>query len=102
MKAPTAAPPTPDFINADGSIDREKLDVAVHWSAIERNERDLEQAGALWKAGWTAETHRDGMEIMSYYWRRPGKRTGKPGRLFLSTSQAHSALLRESHQNTAP
>lgn len=31
---------------------------------------------------------------MSYYWRRPGKKPGKKGRLFLSTDQAYRHLLK--------
>lgn len=70
--------------------------MAMH-SRREMNERDFPQAMALWAAGWTAETpHAERQEdIMSYYWRRPGRRKGKPGRLFLSTQQAFNALNKE-------
>lgn len=59
------------------------------------NERDFVKAQALWDAGWTAETpHASQEDIMSYYWRRPGKKPGKKGRLFLSTDQAYRHLLK--------
>ncbi len=68
----------------------------------EMNERDFAQAMDLWAAGWKAERpHQPQEDIMSWYWRRPGKRKGTKGRLFLSTNQAHNALLRESLQNAS-
>lgn len=87
-------------MNADGTVDKHKLAIEGERMRREMNERDWQQAAALWAAGWTAETpHATQEDIMSYYWRRPGKRKGKKGRLFLSTNQAHNALLRESLQN---
>lgn len=55
------------------------------------------EAKALIAAGWTLilpEGCRDPLPYQ-WQWRRPGKRPGKPGRKFLSTSQAHNALIKE-------
>lgn len=87
-------------MNADGTADKQKLAIEGENIRREMNERDFSQAMDLWAAGWKAETpHQTQEDIMSWYWRRPGKRKGKKGRLFLSTNQAHNALLRESLQN---
>lgn len=58
--------------------------------------RDLGQACDLWGVGWKSETpHGERQsEVMSWYWRSPSKRPGKPGRRFLSTNQAWNALRR--------
>jgi len=62
----------------------------------EQDEKDMEQAIALWLAGWTSETPSPTQErVMSWYWRRPSRRKGKPGRLFLSTNQAFNAMMKE-------
>lgn len=90
----------PWWMNADGTVDKQKLAIEGERMRREMNERDFEQASALWAAGWTAETpHATQEDIMSYYWRRPGKRKGKKGRLFLSTNQAYNAMTRDSLQN---
>jgi len=81
------------IFNADGSCNHAALRIEAERGRQEQNEADFAQAAALWKAGWTAETpHSYQKDIMSYYWRRPGKRKGKKGRLFLSTNQAFNAL----------
>lgn len=86
------------WMNADGTVDKQKLAIEGERMRREMNERDWQQAADLWAAGWTAETpHATQQDIMSYYWRRPGKRKGKKGRLFLSTNQAHNALVGESN-----
>lgn len=68
-----------------------------------RSQRDFEQqAVPLMLAGWTSEvpnpTNRKDpwlqCQTMSLYWRAPSKRPGKPGRRYLSTNQAHNALMR--------
>jgi hypothetical protein len=56
---------------------------------------DLEAAAELKAAGWTPEPVTPHSLIMSWYWRRPGKRPCKQGRLFRSTQQAVNALRRE-------
>lgn len=58
---------------------------------------DLDQAMELWGAGWTSETPYKAQQIhiMSWYWRRPSKRKGSKGRLFLSTNQAYNAYKKE-------
>lgn len=73
-----------------------------------REMADLENMGQaieLWTAGWTSELpegYRHNSKdfwrqcpVMSWYWRRPPKRAGKPGRKFLSTNQAYRALQRD-------
>lgn len=82
--------------NPDGTINGDKLLIEAARLRQEMNERDFKQAAALWAAGWTAETpHSTQQDIMSYYWRRPPKRKGRKGRLFLSTNQAHNAMMKE-------
>lgn len=64
----------------------------------EANRRDLEnQAIPLWLAGWTSETPmpKRQTEVMSWFWRAPSKRPGKPGRKYLSTSQAFNAMKKQ-------
>lgn len=63
---------------------------------------DYQQALELWQAGWTSESPREPtggfwgqVQVMSWYWRRPPRRKGKPGRKYLSTNQAYQALTRE-------
>ncbi len=66
---------------------------------------DMDQAMALWAAGWTSEVpspEHDGKHgfwsrcsVMSFYWRRPPRRPGKPGRRYLSTNQAYNAMMKE-------
>ncbi len=53
-------------------------------------ERYLGLALELWLEGWTAEPVRNGLPIMSWAWRRPGKRGG---RRFASTDQAYRNLM---------
>lgn len=85
-----------DILNPDGSLNHELLILEGNRVRREMNERDFEQAAALWAAGWKAETpHRTQEDIMSWYWRRPPKRKGQKGRLFWSTNQAHNAMLKE-------
>ena len=58
----------------------------------------LEQAHELWMAGWTSEPVTPKSQVMSWYWRRPPRRAGKPGRKYLSTNQAWMALKREAEK----
>lgn len=62
---------------------------------------DYQQALELWQAGWTSESHEpysdhfwSQVQVMSWYWRAPSKRPGKPGRRYLSTNQAWNAFQR--------
>jgi hypothetical protein len=84
------------------SFDREMLDIYARAAYKESNDAQMEKALELSAAGWAPELH-DGhtphpftgqVSVMSWYWRRPGKRPGKPGRLFRSTDQAYNALKR--------
>lgn len=76
---------------------------------MDTDDRDMEQALALTDAGWTSEDPRainsphlpapktiwEKTPVMSWYWRAPSKRAGKPGRRYLSTNQAFRAMQRE-------
>jgi hypothetical protein len=65
-----------------------------------RNEHDLDtQAYELWGAGWTSHPQSKGAKVMSWYWRQPPRRPGKPGRLFLSTNQAFNAMKNEQNEH---
>ncbi len=73
---------------------------------MDRDDADMEQALELTSAGWTSEDPRavnsphlpppkniwEKTAVMSWYWRAPSKRKGKPGRKFLSTNQAWRAM----------
>lgn len=71
---------------------------------------DMDQAMELWAAGWTSEVPNpehhgkhgfwSHTQVMSFYWRRPPRRPGKPGRRYLSTNQAWMALKREQDAST--
>lgn len=64
---------------------------------MEMDERDLDLAMELWGNGWTSETpHKSQQHIFQWYWRRPSRRPGKPGRRFVSTTQAYNAMRKES------
>jgi hypothetical protein len=68
----------------------------------EQRRRDLPQVWALIRAGWTFELPAGPDPTLgSWYWRRPPKRPGRPGRFFASTNQAHNALMRERDQAPA-
>ncbi len=73
------------------------LDLAAKAGREESNAHDMEQATVLWLENWISELPdpRYEYDVMSWYWRRPSRREGKPGRKFLSTSQAYNALRRE-------
>lgn len=79
----------------DGSVDKDALKYYSDKIRAEQNDRDFGKAIELWLAGWTSEPLRDGLAIMSWYWRRPPKGNRKRGRLFLSTDQAHNHMLRD-------
>lgn len=56
----------------------------------------LPQVDALMAAGWKWELPAvQDSEPWQWYWRRPPRRKGSKGRLFLSTNQAYQALMRE-------
>jgi hypothetical protein len=61
-------------------------------AAEQSNQREARE---LIAAGWRPEPlHADDM-VYQWRWRRPSRRAGKPGRLFLSTTQAFNAMKRE-------
>lgn len=82
----------------DPSVDREEL-----WARLAEMGRRLgrkssqPQVDALMAAGWqfVLPEHCVDPEPFQWSWRRPGKRAGRPGRLFRSTGQAYNALMRE-------
>lgn len=82
----------------DGSIDREALAEFSKLIRAEQEDRDFEKAIELWMAGWISEPIREGLQIMSWYWRRPPRGKRKRGRLFLSTDQALNHLRREANE----
>lgn len=61
----------------------------------EMNEKDMDQAIALWLAGWTSEQpNARQTDVMSWYWRAPAKRKNSKGRRYYSTNQAFNAMNR--------
>jgi hypothetical protein len=50
---------------------------------------------ALLAAGWTIEWPEHDLDTWQWAWRRPSRRTGRPGRRFASTGQAYNAMVRE-------
>jgi hypothetical protein len=75
----------PSLLEFAGRAAREKM-----------NERDMGDAIELWMAGWTSETpYKSQSDVMSWYWRRPPRRKGKPGRFFWSTQQAYNAMKKD-------
>lgn len=75
-------------------------------SRMDADDEAMEQALVLTSAGWESIDPRPAhlpapknvMEktaVASWKWRRPGKRPGRQGKLFLSTNQAWRALMRE-------
>lgn len=93
----------PTIFNPDGSVDREMLDILSRKDFKESNDQEMERALELSAAGWQAELGSghskhpfDGqVSVMSWYWRRPPRRKGGKGRLFLSTGQAYNAMQRD-------
>jgi hypothetical protein len=94
------------FINEDGSIDREMLELAAKQACIDTDNADMEICLKLSAAGWEAQkpvlnhvpdpnNFWDRVRPMSWKWRRPSRRPGKPGRLFHSTNQAWRSMLKE-------
>jgi hypothetical protein len=89
---------------------RELLDLLALAGREECDEKETEKAIELWLAGWTSDLPEqyktpEAQErakndpwsrcaVMSWYWRAPSKRKGRPGRRYLSTSQAHNAMRR--------
>jgi hypothetical protein len=75
---------------------------------MNQDDEDMEQALELTAAGWEVQTPPpratpprniwEQTAVMSWKWRRPSRRPGKPGRLFLSTNQAFRALEREKNE----
>jgi hypothetical protein len=92
----------PNLYNPDGTIDREMLDLCARHSHQQSNQAEMEKALALSAAGWTAEItphhtphpFTGSVDVMSWYWRSPPKGRSKKGRRYLSTNQAHTALVR--------
>ena len=79
----------------DEGAESELFQLAIRASHCERNERDMEQAIELWLAGWKSEKPSENSDIMSWYWRRPARRKGSKGMMFLSTQQAFNAMKKE-------
>lgn len=73
---------------------KELLGLLAKAGREEMNTEDFQNhAIELMMAGWVAvDTTRD---VFSWFWRRPPKRIGKPGRLYRSTGQAWNQYQRE-------
>lgn len=94
-----------DFVTNDQRGLPALLDLLTHAEFEKRNSvdsPDYQQALDLWQAGWTSENANPASpgfwgqtQVMSWYWRAPSKRAGKPGRRYLSTNQAWNALQKE-------
>lgn len=92
------------FARADDAP-RTLFDLVVRGNFEKRNSIDSPdgaQCLALWQAGWTSDQANSSSpgfwgqaQLMSFYWRAPSKRPGKPGRKYLSTNQAHNALMKQ-------
>lgn len=54
-----------------------------------------QQARDLFASKWELELPGEHLDPWQWAWRRPGKRTSKPGRRFASTNQAWRAMKRE-------
>lgn len=82
----------------DPTVDRDELRSRLSTMGYKLIRKDSQpQVEALMAAGWQfvlPEGHLDA-EPFQWQWRRPGKRAGRPGRLFRSTGQAYNALMRE-------
>jgi len=62
---------------------------------LDAREACMPQVDALMGAGWIFELPAiQDPEPWQWYWRRPSKRKGKKGRLYMSTNQAYNALVR--------
>lgn len=95
-----------DPMGCDNACGHETLfDLVVKAGFVRRNRLDFEtQVTPLLLAGWTYEvpdSYRHNSkdfwrqpQQMSFYWRAPSKRPGKPGRRYLSTNQAFNAMQR--------
>ncbi len=96
-----------DALGCTNACGHETLfDLCVKATFEKRNQTDFnEQALPLMLAGWTMEipdSHKTNSkdfwrqgQVMSLYWRAPSKRPGKPGRKYLSTTQAFNAMNRK-------
>lgn len=64
---------------------------------LESRENCMPQVDALMDAGWVFQLspNNSNPEPWQWQWRRPAKRKGTKGRLYLSTQQAYNALMRE-------
>ncbi len=93
---------------------RSLLDLLAVAGREECDESEMGKAVELWLAGWTSELPASyntpeaqeraktdpwsACAVMSWYWRAPSKRPGKPGRRYLSTNQAFNAMKREGNR----
>lgn len=91
-----------NFFNADGTVDRELLEIGARAEHKKQNDEEMEKALELSAAGWTPEIEHHtphpftgSVDVMSWYWRRPSRKKGQKGRRFFSTNQAWNALQKE-------
>ena len=83
-------------------FDPEMLDIEARRGFFESEAEEMEKALELTAAGWSAEItdahtphpFKGSVAVMSWFWRRPSRRPGKPGKLYRSTNQAFRAYKR--------
>ena len=85
--------------NQDGTLDREKLEIAARQIHAEQDRAEMERALELSQAGYRAFTV-DGthtphpftkmVQVMSWFWEAPAIGPRKKGRVLKSTGQAWS------------
>ncbi len=79
------------------------LTIAAMADHAKAERAEMEKALQLSAAGWKAEIQKHhtahpftgNTDVMSWYWRRPARRKGSKGRLYLSTNQAWNAMRKE-------
>lgn len=70
------------------------LDELAVLGEIQSRRSNWPEVLALLSAGWSIAwaDNSDDCEPFAWRWRRPSRREGKPGRLFVSTGQAFNAM----------
>lgn len=82
----------------DPTVDREELLARLAAMGHKLVRKDTQpEVDALIAAGWQfiLPEHCVDPEPFQWFWRRPVKRAGRPGKLFKSTGQAYRTLMRE-------
>lgn len=88
---------------ADFGCDKAAIAVLAEAAKLECRRDDVTQCDALILAGWkfvlpelvNPDMRKFESEPWQWYWRRPARRKGSKGRLFLSTNQAYNAMRKD-------